>query len=454
MGDKTKVLVFSDSTVVPTGYSRVCKEIFSRLNRNKFDVTHWGKQTFGYPHYVSYFHEFADKDLKGVYTDALNADAFSSLDSFEKWFGSHFVRQVPMNNVQDGSDIADAHLSKEKPDIFFELLDMWMADWVLNKDFTPGKFVMYYPADGYPLPFGCHRHILKADVPVAMSKFAKALTEQTLLDEYQNGEQVKLTDRLMRPVEYIPHGVNTKVYAPLPDKIREELKAKSGVGNKFVFGMVARNQPRKSHERLFKAFAKFQKGKPDVALWLHCDPRDPQGYNLQAMAQRFKINPIFTRMHSFKWGIGDMQLNEIYNIFDCHILSTTGEGFGLPIIEAASAGLPQILVDYTTSRELLGEEVNVFNPDLYQDVLPANTHTKQGILVPPITLVDGSFEVERAIPSINGLTDAMEYMYANRAEAKQMGRRARMFAAEGYDWGPITKQWEDLFERSVNGGGK
>lgn len=450
MGDKIKVLAFSDSIHLPTGYSRVCKEIFSRLDNNRYDVSFWGKQTIGTPHYISYFQEFVEKNPDIIYKEALNNNAFDSVESFTKWFGEHFVRHLPMNKEVDGHDIADAHLAKEKPDIFFELLDMWMANWVLEKDFTPGKFVMYYPADGYPLPFGCHRHILKSDSAVAMSKFAKQLTEQTIIQE-GGSKPVKLVDRMINPVEYIPLGVNTNIFKPLPDNVREELKNRAGVGGRFVYGMVARNQPRKTHERLFKAFSKFQKGKPDVALWLHCDPNDPQGYNLLAMSHRFGINPIFTKMPSFKWGVSDVQLNSIYNIFDAHVLSTTGEGFGIPIVEAEAAGVPNILVDYTTSRELLGEEPDIINPSIYQDVLPPNTHTDMGILVPPITLVDGSYEVERAIPSINGLVDAMEYLYDNKQEAKRMGEKANRFVQKEYDWDTIAKQWDGLFTKLVNG---
>ena len=88
---------------------------------------------------------------------------------------------------------------------------------------------------------------------------------------------------------------------------------------------------------------------------MHCDPRDPQGPDLIQLSINLGIdkNVRFTKMLGYDWGVPDEKLCEIYNSFDIHTLSTTGEGFGVPTLESMGCGVPNVLPDYTTSRELL-----------------------------------------------------------------------------------------------------
>src|SRR6266536_5601351 len=52
--------------------------------------------------------------------------------------------------------------------------------------------------------------------------------------------------------------------------------------------------------------------------------------------------------------LDEEQLAAIYQAADVHLLTSWGEGFGLPTLQAASAGVVPIAVDYTASRELVG----------------------------------------------------------------------------------------------------
>jgi len=46
-------------------------------------------------------------------------------------------------------------------------------------------------------------------------------------------------------------------------------------------------------------------------------------------------------------------MNHLYNAADVFMLLSRGEGFGLPIVEAQSAGLPAIVTDFSASAELV-----------------------------------------------------------------------------------------------------
>ncbi len=366
------------------------------------------------------------------------------------------IKILPLGRNSDGSDIIQYHLDTIKPDIFAQLLDMWMNNKALEIDFTPIKFAMYVPLDGYPIPAGCEKHLLKADKLIAMSKFGKKLIDNTTYHDTQEQKMIPISERLTAPVDYIAHGVTTDLYKPASenekiDFIRKNVPQMEG---KFVVGCVARNQPRKALPETLKIFKEFAKDKNDVILYLHSDPYDPQGANLPIFTKMINLNPElvnYTQMQSFSYGVSDETLAKIYNVFDVHFLGTTGEGFGLPLVEAASSGLPQVVTNYTTSSELLGvDPIDPFWPPYEFSGNAENEFAPNGILVPPSRMLTGSYLVERAYIDIKKAVEALQYMYDNPSERKKMGVKARKMVVDKYDWNVIAKQWESLFSKMVN----
>ena len=62
-------------------------------------------------------------------------------------------------------------------------------------------------------------------------------------------------------------------------------------------------------------------------------------------------------------GIDDAQLEQVYQASACLLASSEGEGFGLPLIEAAHYGLPIIARDIPVFREVAGEAAFYFRAD-------------------------------------------------------------------------------------------
>lgn len=167
-------------------------------------------------------------------------------------------------------------------------------------------------------------------------------------------------------------------------------------------------------------------------MHLHCDPHDQQGFDLINLGVQYKIQDKirYTKMPSYKWGLTDEQMNSIYNLFDVHSVSSTGEGFGLTIPESMAAGIPNVWPDYTTPKELIADS---------------------GIAVPLSTLVMGSMNVDRGMVDLVKYEEALQYLYDNPGERERMGKRARELAVERYDWDKvIVPKWEALFEKVVS----
>ena len=314
-------------------------------------------------------------------------------------------------------DLLVPRIRELRPDIFGILLDSFMLyPWIFNLDFAPAKSILYFPSDGGGgLPQGCENILKKFNVSVAMSKFA----QKQALELYG----IKS--------EYIPHAVDEKNYFPLSKEERVIAKAKWRLQDKFVIGSVFRNQGRKMADRMVKAFAIFAKTHPDAILFMHCDPQDAAAvFNIQLLIERNKLQNrcIFTGMQFFK-GFDYKQMNEIYNVMDVFFLSTSGEGFGVPIIEAMACEVPCVVTDYTTTHELLMEDGQC------------------GIPVPICTDITGSWTVERGLMDITKGAEALETLYNNKELREKYGKVGREKVLKNYIWDVVGEQWDKLIRR-------
>jgi glycosyltransferase involved in cell wall biosynthesis len=62
-------------------------------------------------------------------------------------------------------------------------------------------------------------------------------------------------------------------------------------------------------------------------------------------------------------GISDEYLEKVYAASTCLIAASYGEGFGLPLIEAAQHGLPILARDIPVFREVAGEHAAYFKAE-------------------------------------------------------------------------------------------
>jgi hypothetical protein len=99
-----------------------------------------------------------------------------------------------------------------------------------------------------------------------------------------------------------------------------------------------------------------------------------------------------------------------------------GEGFGLPTLQAASAGVVPLAVDYSANTELLGEH---------------------GFAVPTESALLDQHGLVCCLLSRADAVDALERLYRDRTELAERSRRAREFALD-YGWDAIVDRWEQV----------
>ncbi len=280
------------------------------------------------------------------------------------------------------------------------------------------------------MPLNCEQILKFVDKPVGMAKFGR--------------DQVKKMYNVN--TGYIPHAVEVDNYYPLPDIDKQKLKEKWGLNGKFVVGTVARNQGRKMMDRTLKAFAIYAKKDPNAILFMHTDPNDAaQVFSMGNLINRYQLQNrvVFTGTTYFS-GFDYKKMNEVYNVMDVFLLTTSGEGFGIPIIEAMACEVPVLATNYTTTKELVldhnaGLGINLVGVDPLDH---PDVHTNE-ILDGTIT---GSWDVERGICSITDCSIKLEWLRNHPKEMEIMGKNGRKAVLKYYDWNVVDKDWLKVIE--------
>jgi glycosyltransferase involved in cell wall biosynthesis len=273
------------------------------------------------------------------------------------------------------------------------LMDCWVLEPAIWERFNVASWV---PVDHEPCPDPVHRFFRQTGaVPICMSRFGQ--------------EQMQDLDPL-----YCPHAVETDILKPYPkDEAREEVGLPK---DEFIVGMVAANKgnpSRKCFAEAFEAFAAFHKKHPDSRLYLHTEISGRfQGVNLEALLHATGV-PIDKVSFADQYRqvfmpVKPETLAKLYSSMDVLLAPSAGEGFGIPVIEAQSCGVPVIVSDFSAQPELVGSGWMVEGVKTYTAI--------------------GSYQFKPSVPDI---AHALDEAYLH-ASTEGIAKRAREKALE-YD---------------------
>lgn len=230
----------------------------------------------------------------------------------------------------------------------------------------------------------------------------------------------------------IPHGVDVKAFYPISKK-----GARKMLGlplNGFFIGYVGRNQSRKRQDLAIRAFADFYKTHKDAYLLLHCVKTDMQGWDLEQLADYYQVKDrvIFTHAMFADMAASMDQLNLLYNTFDVHINTGGGEGWGLPSFESAAVGTPQVVPDWSSTKELwegAGKLINVASVRHE----PHQINTMQAVI------------------DTSSLVNILNELYESESLREELGKKCyEITQRPEYRWENVAKQFDTVFKNSID----
>lgn len=122
------------------------------------------------------------------------------------------------------------------------------------------------------------------------------------------------------------------------------------------FLMVGTLEPRKGHQQVIDAFELLWNSGANANLVIV----GKKGWMVDELASRLLTHPLANSRLFWYSGATDHQLADAYAKSHCLIAASYGEGFGLPLIEAAQNGLPVIARDIEVFREIAGRHASYF----------------------------------------------------------------------------------------------
>ena len=377
-----------------TGFARVTENVIYRL-KDDFEIVVLGHNWWGDPCEQQ-------KDFK-IYP---SSNRFQTAP-----FGEQRIREV---------------VEREQPDIVFTINDMW----IINEQYRQiqdlhkqgcFKFVGYAPMDSYGW-IGC-----LADT---------ANDWDAIISYTEFGAHEFVKGGIQKPIAVIPHGVTPGQFYP-----KDKKKCRRALGldeDLFIVFNGNRNQFRKRIDITIKAFAEFAVGRPETRLYLHMGMKD-QGWDVMGLfareMSRVGLDPygriIMTSQTEGPPNVSVDMLNTIYNACDVGVNTCKGEGWGLVNFEHAACGVPQVVPNHTSCKEIFegyGELIKTEHVDM-----------------------DTNYAREMPCPSADHLTEILDDLYQDEEKRRQVGDACYQRVTDPqFSWDTVASQFGGIFEDVMN----
>ena len=261
-------------------------------------------------------------------------------------------------------------------------------------------------------------------------------------------------------------GVNLDLFYP---KNKRDVREEWGLGkNLKIIGTVMRNQKRKCFADLFEAYARLRRENKNIreiersVLLCHTSWPD-HGWDIPELLRRTQIqrHTIFTYKCDacvktfFSWfipceggtgkglcifcgkmeahmpnthkGVTEEELVDIYNLMDVYIQPAICEGWGLPIVEAKSCGIPGLYSNYSAMEDHIenGGGIAIDIDRFY---------------VEPETMA------VRSLPSQDSIVEGLIFFLTEGKKRLRMGQKARKVCEELHNWNATADKFAKIFD--------
>lgn len=352
------VLFATESSFLSSGYATYTREVMKRLYKmGKFNLVEMGSF--------------------GQYNDprALN-------------FPWKYISTVPNPNSKEEQARYESNIGNKygawkfeeicletKPDIIFSIRDWWADSFIFSSPFRD---------------FYHYSHMPTVDATPLMSQWVASYMEADSIFTYTDWgleELKRQTGNKAKTISSAPPGADVDVFKPLENKS----SIKQGLGlppDSLIIGTVMRNMKRKLYPDIIQVFEKFLKEAPEeirnkTYLYLHTSYPDC-GWDIPRLLKDYRVGhrTLFTYhckickksypstfqdaisfcknclnkglvLPGSGDGVERHELAQIMGIFDIYLQLAQNEGFGMPLVEAASCGVPVLATDYSAMYDVV-----------------------------------------------------------------------------------------------------
>jgi glycosyltransferase involved in cell wall biosynthesis len=164
-----------------------------------------------------------------------------------------------------------------------------------------------------------------------------------------------------------------------------------------------------------------------IKMYFHCSLQDTIGWDLKWLAHYYGISDKIIYDENLRPGVGPTyeQMNEIVNCFDAHLTLPNSEGWGLTILETATAGVPTITTKYSAAADWGKEAL------LFCKVAEYEHEPRTGLI--------------KAIASTDDAVQQLRLLYNSPKMCEEYAKRG-IKLGQKLEWKNACKQWEYLLD--------
>jgi len=240
--------------------------------------------------------------------------------------------------------------------------------------------------------------------------------------------QVFIESGVRVPSRVVPLGVNPAIYRsikgatlPLCRKITMDRAGEMAVPSGFVFLSVGLPSFRKGFDVLAEAFGKAFSGRDDVHLILAITHSLPE-WNRELYRQFMGKN---VSVWTLEGQYNEHEMARIYSASNCYVSASRGEGWNLPVCEAAACGVPVIVPNNTSHPEVVERDAWMFP-------------TEGAAIYPEAKAVSAWYEgmpfAAFGKKSVDGLVEAMELVLEGGVEVEMRRNSLRYTMGKRWTW--------------------
>lgn len=274
--------------------------------------------------------------------------------------------------------------------------------------------VVYGQGDVFERNFGAYRigfTMLETDrIPAEWARQAN-LMDEVWCPSHFNAQTFR-DSGVTRPIHVIPLGIDPGYFNP---RIRS-----ARVSERYTFLSVFEWGERKAPEVLMRAFNEEFRAEDPVVLVCKILNADTS-VDVHEQIRKLELNPSGGRIHvSVNHVVPSYQLGMLYRSADCFVLTTRGEGWGMPVLEAMACGIPVIATDWSAQCDFMNSD----------NAYPITVHR----LIPAVAKCPYYEGFRWADPCYSDLRRLMRHVYTNPGEGRAKGQRASHEALSKWTW--------------------
>ncbi len=440
---KKRILFVGEASYLATGFSTYWNEVLKRLYESgEFSIAELGS-----------YGKDNDPQIRNVSWKFYPVQPDPKDEEANRIFNSNRTNQF--------GELRFDHVCLDfKPDIVVSLRDFWMDEFILRSPFRDKFCFCWQPTvDGIPQKEQWLDGYSFCDKVLTYSKWGFDVLKKT-------GRPNTNLITVASP------GADIEMFKPVEDKRAH--KSKSGIDpDSIVVGTVMRNQARKLYYDLIEDFSKWvhkakSKGQIEIAkktfLYLHTSYPD-QGWDIGAAIKEFKMgNKVLMTYLCSKCHVafpsffkGELTycpscksmsakppnaghhcsrkvLADIMNIFDLYVQYSVCEGFGMPILEAQSCGVPTMAVRYSAMEDHLENPTSI--------PIEVGKFFREGVT---------ATEQKRALPDSQDFINKLNnFVKLSEEKRKEISKKTRQYVLDKVDtYGTDKKMPRSSWERTT-----